>query len=494
MLRKKFLINTSLLGSGWVLLQSSWIAAQAIKRVEDDFIPEGSGLITSPDYHISIDGKEIWTEHFEVSTPKEPDITSRERGFVNRTKQYIGDVQKVAIANYQSINDVSVVIRTKKNVKSCNVRPKSLHIPVNGINTNKLTLKVPANKKLYIDVDDLPPLLLFGDLPEQYSEIIQKADVLYYKKGIHNVGEIKAKSNTTIYLEKDAIVYGRITAEACENLRIIGRGTLDTTKDEEGRAIRLRNCKNILVEGITVRSSKIGWMVVPWSCENVTLNNLKVLGFGSNNDGIDIISSSNIQVKNCFIRSTDDCIALKTLSRDVEMKNIVVEGCTMHGFASSDGFTIGFEIKYPISGVTVKNCDVLSAKGSGTSGGHSALSIVCDGTGPVSDVLFEDIRVEEKLDCKNFELMVTNGKHYSKVAPGAIKNITIRRVHWERKDSPFMIWGEDDVNKVANISFEDCTIANEPLQSAASGNFIINKYTGNISFVHNKVVNKFRNF
>lgn len=275
-------------------------------------------------------------------------------------------------------------------------------------------------------------------------------------------------------------------------MKIVGNGILDTTKGERGGCLHFRNCSNVLVDGLMLRSSKIGWMVVPKFSHNITYRNLKILGFGTNNDGIDIVSCSDIIIENCYIRSTDDCIAVKT-EKEAGTENLRVKGCTMNGYASSDGFTIGFEIRNFVRNVEVSDCYVVSAKGTGTSGGHSGFSIVCDGPGPISDILFDNIHVDE-VDYKNFELHITNGKHYVNMGPGTISDITIRNVHWTRSDMPFMIWGFGPQHKVRNITFENCTVGGAPMSSAATGRFIINRYTDNIKFIYNNEIKTFRKF
>ena len=55
-----------------------------------------------------------------------------------------------------------------------------------------------------------------------------------------------------------------------------------------------------------------GWAAVPYYCNGVTFDNVKLIGFWRYNaDGIDIVNSSNVTIKNSFLRTFDDCIAIK---------------------------------------------------------------------------------------------------------------------------------------------------------------------------------------
>ena len=73
----------------------------------------------------------------------------------------------------------------------------------------------------------------------------------------------------------------------------------------------------------------------------------------------------------------------------------------------------------------------------GRTGGHSAFSIVCDGAAEVHD-------------------------------------ITIRNVHWDNKNNPFIIKGYED-HIIRGIHFENCTIGGKTLNSTEDADFSIDK-------------------
>src|SRR5690606_17759083 len=112
-------------------------------------------------------------------------------------------------------------------------------------------------------------------------------------------------------------------------------------------------------------------------------------------DGINPAGSQNVRITNCFLRCTDDCIAIKAPDYNHPVKDVFVANNIMIGFAYADGVTIGFETNAEsISNVLVRNCDILLARGGSRVDGHSGFSIICDGPAVISNILFEDIRVE----------------------------------------------------------------------------------------------------
>jgi len=195
-----------------------------------------------------------------------------------------------------------------------------------------------------------------------YSNIFSKAisklngsgKTLYIPKGTYNTDEIQIHncSNINIYLEPEALI--RINTSPVgkniqsrgfsivnsENIHISGIGILDHQGYEnfkDGRndyhfgfpgyenyfefknlpptdiyfhsPIMIINSKNIIVEGITIRNSRIYQFNVRHS-DNVTMKDVKILTpagtIPENTDGINVGSTRNFLVDNCFVYSNDD--------------------------------------------------------------------------------------------------------------------------------------------------------------------------------------------
>lgn len=72
------------------------------------------------------------------------------------------------------------------------------------------------------------------------------------------------------------------------------------------------NCKNVLVEGVTLRNT-LYWNIVPQYCENVVIRGVTVESHGhGRTDGIDIESSKNVLVEYCSLDCGDDCYTIKS--------------------------------------------------------------------------------------------------------------------------------------------------------------------------------------
>lgn len=128
--------------------------------------------------------------------------------------------------------------------------------------------------------------------------------------------------------------------------------------------IQLLQCKNILIEGITIVNSPF-WTVNPEGCDNlvitdITIHNPWANPKGHNTDGINPSSCSNVRISNCFISTGDDCITIKS-GRDEDgraygrpCENITITNCVM--LTGHGGVVIGSEMSGGVKKVAISNC------------------------------------------------------------------------------------------------------------------------------------------
>ena len=110
---------------------------------------------------------------------------------------------------------------------------------------------------------------------------------------------------------------------------------------------------------------------------------------GYNTDGVDIVNSQNVTLKNSFIHSFDDTVTVKGIEayRDTDNLHILIENCTLvcdWGRACEIGLETNCKL---YDDITFRNCDVLH-------GGFAAMDIQNGDYAEVRNIRFEDIRVE----------------------------------------------------------------------------------------------------
>lgn len=117
-------------------------------------------------------------------------------------------------------------------------------------------------------------------------------------------------------------------------------------------------CKNILIEGVTILDSPF-WCLHLLKSENITVRNIKFHAYNKNNDGIDPEYSRNILIEGVEFDNADDNIAIKA-GRDHEgrltkkpSENIVIRNCLFKGLHA---VVIGSEMSSGVQNIFVENC------------------------------------------------------------------------------------------------------------------------------------------
>jgi polygalacturonase len=119
-------------------------------------------------------------------------------------------------------------------------------------------------------------------------------------------------------------------------------------------------CKNVLIEGITIRNSPF-WTVNPEFCENVTVTGVTINNPHSpNTDGINPESCKYVHISNCHISVGDDCITIKSGKDAAGRKmaapaeNYTITNCTM--LSGHGGVVIGSEMSGGVKKIVISNC------------------------------------------------------------------------------------------------------------------------------------------
>ena len=432
--------------------------------------PSPPGLTTSDDFTVEINGQIVWTEKLESNM----DLTSLPSWFTSTP--YTKLPQQVNIVNFSCSEPISVTITVREPIVSYVIRPKS-----RGIQAQKegstLSFRLPGPCKLYIEINDFAALCFFANPPEDNPPEPDDNQVIFFGPGVHTPGMMTLNDNETLYIAGGAVVYGAITGEP-NNARVLGRGILDGSYKH--RLVQLTNSSNVEFNGVILRNGR-GWQNTLINCTDITYRNVKVISFGNSGDGINPLGSNNVTIEDCFLRCTDDCIAVKAPDEKHGIDGINIINNIMIGYAFSDGLTIGFETNGPeIKNVTVKNCDIIISRGGSRVDGHSAFSIICDGPALISNIRFENIRVEENM-LKLFELHITDGTQYGVNPPGHIRGVYLKDIQWE-VEKPIILNGFDSQHIVEDVTFDNCTVAGKLLTTTHDAPFKMNEFVKDVKF------------
>ena len=280
---------------------------------------------------------------------------------------------------------------------------------------NKYKLKILDDEILFetlnvnkiINIKDYTYHDGINDDTNNINNIIDKCEddtLLYFDKGYYLITSLFLKNNITLYLNKDAILYGitdrnkysyfkkenkigvwegnyedqffsTINMINCNNINIIGEGEIYPNASNSdwyinhrikniayrGHAIYSNNSNNINIIGIYIHDTQ-SWAIHPFKSNNINIYNI----FIKNNpnmpttDGIDPDMSKNMNIMGCIFDVGDDCIAIKSgtynlaLELNTPSSNIYIANNLMR--SGHGGIVFGSESSAGINNIHVEKC------------------------------------------------------------------------------------------------------------------------------------------
>lgn len=483
----------------------SLIYLACINRVNCQTIyPAPEGIKGAEDYTVEVNGKPLFVYNVLVSK---------------------GDA---AMTYFDMSDPVTIKVTSKNPIHSAYIGPKSYGIipDIKG-NTITFTLREPRKIVICIDPDEwlntyiqdtvvrhlgysgkyptprCRELHIFANSIETTKPDPKDPNVIYYGPGVSTAGDIWLKDNQTLYIAGGAYVYGRIRANGKHNIKVLGRGIIDNPIGvDPGNSgalnyglLRFYGCSDAIISGIIMVRSKNSWLcVLKNSCRNITIDNVKIFNqYPGGTDGIDICSCQDITVNDCFVRAADDNIVLKGDEGQGNVERIRITNCSIW----SDGcrsLRIGPDNPIDkIDDIVWKNIDII--KHIDTS--HPVIGIEIGDHASASNILFENIRIEENGGTPFIMLYVGPDYYMHDSVRGHLKNVTLKNVNITDGPYPSLtslwpgaadgiligIYGFDPEHQVENVTFENCHMLGKLITKPEDGNIQIREFAKNIRFI-----------
>ena len=251
--------------------------------------------------------------------------------------------------------------------------------------------------------------------------------------------------------------------------------------------IHIYKSEKITIKGVTLKNSPM-WFIHTVLSENIIIDGVEIFApyESPNTDAIDLESSKNIVVKNCYIDVGDDCITMKSgRNQDGRRINTPTENVIARDNVIKNGrggLTIGSEMSGGANNIFMRNCKINSKKlnrafrikGSEVRGGYVRNIFVKDveidtvGGGPVLNIdLHYTVREAER-----------DGKLYLP----KVENVFIQDVKCNYAKQPLYLDGYSE-SKIRNVRLKNVNIMDisEPSHVKDVANLIIED-----SFIHNR--------
>lgn len=326
------------------------------------------------------------------------------------------------------------------------------------------------------------PLYLFAEAPENAPPAPGAPGAVTFPAGqVTELPLLTLEDGQTLYIPGGAVLKTRIHVRGKRGVRLCGHGILDGSFHDVARdgglpLCVLERCPGVVVEDLTFVRPQ-AWMLLLGACEGATVRRLKEIGEVMSSDGIDVVGSRDVLVEDCFLHNNDDCVAVKAfeigannlagLRADCRenVENVLVRRCVFANWTGGNAMEIGHELAVDhVRGVIFRDIDVLHVHGTG-----AVFSIHNYDSAAVSDVLFEDIRVEHCYD-KFIDIRVSRSRFSTDPGRGVVRDVTFRNIVWHRSIySPgytvSLIGGANAARPVANVTIENVVINGRPSAS-----------------------------
>ena len=409
---------------------------------------------------------------------------------VLRTKEAMfvcAPVDAPAVARLEACHDFAgvAILPRRHNIETARAGERAVTFPVTP-GQHLLVEMMPEDPR----AEKFLPLFFYALPPEKPD-----TNATHFFKGgqSYEVGELRLRDNESVYIERGAVVRGRIVAEHAQNIRVAGQGILDNSyyadRGRHASSIYLLDCRNATLENFLMVHPTT-WMIHLSGCEDVVVRGVREIGECVGSDGLDIVGSRRVRVENCFFRNNDDCVVVKHVSpgRSPEVEkflkpvsDVLVTGCALWHSIAGNVMEIGHELLCDeVRGITFRDIDVLH-----TDGG-AVFSINAGDQALVRDIVFEDIRVDHYW-CPYFvSLRVMKSQFNRSPERGRIENITLRNiaVHKQNCNDGYtvsLVSGWDATHRARGIRFENFTFNGKKVMTDTDLD-LHTKYADDITF------------
>lgn len=370
----------------------------------------------------------------------------------------------MAYFDFSGCVDVRVISSVKVNTAA--VRPLSYGIsPETSGDTLMFKVERPCQMSVEVNGDRFNNLQLFANpiddsAPKNIRKFLKNKKNIYFAPGYHRFDTLQVMSGSEVYIAGGAFLDGVIEVDGVRDVKLHGRGMIYPSRK---MGVRISRSRNVYVEGLFTTQCAVG------GCDSVTVDNVKVMSYYGWGDGFNVFASNNVRYRNIFARTSDDCTTIYATRKGYAggCRNITTENAVLwadvahpfmiglHGSAKELGTDAPADT---ISNIVYRNIDILDMNEPQIDY-QGVFAIVAGDNNVVSNVTFDNIRVEDFRRGKLFDIRIAFNKKYC-AAPGrCIENITFNDISYNGSHSELsLIAGYDESRKIRGLHFNNLKI------------------------------------
>lgn len=371
--------------------------------------------------------------------------------------------------DFDGLVEVEIRVNGWYEMYRADLRPLSLGVEPHIVERNRLVfiLDKPANLSVEINRTRVHNLHVFaGELQAEvgeadvtvegsltrpstlsYYEVNQAIEatldaghpraVVHITPGYHYIadGTWHIPSHTDVVIDGGAVIEGALIIEHAEDVHVRGRGVLylnDFKRFAGTSGVTVGFSHNVTIDGLMLINPP-HYSVFMGKSTNVVIRNLKSFSCEGWSDGIDMMACENVEIDRCFLRTSDDCIAVYGSRWQYRggSSNVYAHDCTLwadvahpmmigtHGDHEHDGDVIEH--------IAFENMDVLEHN-EYQANYLGVMTINAGDKNTVRNVAWNNIRIERITHGRVLDIETKWNKDYNPAAGRLIENISIEDV------------------------------------------------------------------
>ena len=251
------------------------------------------------------------------------------------------------------------------------------------------------------------------------ATLVGSSDPAHYRTG-RWPALLLADSATDLHLSGKGTINGQGRELAGNIEKLLRAGKLADPPDlkrpserHRPQLIEFTRCRRSSVRDLTLRDAA-SWVQTYRNCEDLVLEGLTVRSTAYwNNDGIDLYDCRRVVVRHCDIDCSDDAICLKSATPGKFCEDILVESCRLR--ASASAFKMGTSSHGGFRRITVRDLRIRDTY-------RSAVTLQSVDGGHIEDIDISDIVAENTGNA----FFIRIGQRVDGRSAGTIRNIRIR--------------------------------------------------------------------
>jgi polygalacturonase len=329
-------------------------------------------------------------------------------------------------------------------------------------------------------------LVATTDLSQYQRHNEQLAGVFYTQDAVNvsvtGNGRIFGQGMEFMYQDSAKVIKGDVNQYIRQkyDFRKVDEGIGDGPvwpKERYHQMVVFSHCANVTLTGFECVDAPY-WTLLIVHCEKVLIRGVRVNNnlLIPNSDGLDIISSSQVNVSDCIITCGDDAIVLAGYAhhfgdpgfKDIlkPSENINVSNCILQ--SRSSAIRIGGWDQNHMSGYNFDNITIFDS--------NCGINITVRDSGSVQNVNFSNIHIETRMHTGDWwgngePIKISAMRGVPDNPIGIIKNIHFTNITCRGENAILMV--ASDETKLQNIYFTnfDFILRKSPLENVSGGNF-----------------------